>query len=434
MRSRTNVRWLLIGWTFAISAVAYLDRVNISIAGHSIALEYHFSNVELGYVFSAFVLGYALFQAPGGRLADWLGPRLTLTAGLMWWGVFSALSAAIPSAIGRALWILVAVRFTLGIGEAVMYPASNRLVAEWIPSSERGRANGVIFAGVGAGAGVTPPQIVYVMQHYGWRWSFFVSAGIGVAAAVIWYLIARDTPAEHPLVNEEERRFIEAGLPQLPTTTTREVPWRAIGASRELWAMTLSYFAYGYAAYIFFSWFFIYLNSVRGLDLKASRWYGMLPFIAMAICSPLGGWISDAISRRSGERAGRCGIAVFGMAFAAVFIAAATQVQSARLASMILAGGAGALYLSQSSFWAVTADIAGSCAGTVSGLMNMGGQIGGAVTASLTPWIATRYGWTASFVTAGSLCALGAVAWLVVEPLRKLAESRDEIRSTAARH
>jgi len=415
----TNVRWMLIGWTFVISAVAYLDRVNISIAGRAIQKAYGFDNVQLGYLFSAFALAYALFQAPGGRVADRFGPRRTLTLGVLWWAALTAFTASIPAGTAHALALLITVRFVLGMGEAVVYPSSNRLVAEWIPSRERGLANGIIFAGVGAGAGITPPLIVYVMERDGWRWSFFVSAAIGLLAALVWFAIARDRPAEQPLVNAEELRLIENGLP--PKTAPGErFPWMRLLASRELVAMTLSYFAYGYAAYIFFSWFFIYLSAVRGLDLKVSRYYAMLPFLAMAVCSPLGGWIADRVTRSRGSRAGRCYVALFAMALAAVFIAVGPRVESARLASVILAGGAGALYLSQSSFWAVTAEIAGPAAGTVSGVMNMGGQIGATVTASLTPWIAQRFGWTASFAVAAALCAAGGAAWLLVDPARTL--------------
>jgi MFS transporter, ACS family, glucarate transporter len=427
--TRTHVRWTLIGWIFLISAISYLDRVNISIAGTSIAKEFGLTDIQLGYVFSAFVLGYALFQAPGGRLADRFGPRWTLTLAVVWWGVFTTLVVVVPQGMAASLFILIGTRFALGIGEAVLYPSSNRFVAEWIPTRERGIANGLIFAGVGAGAGITPPLIVYVMENYGWRWSFVVSAIIGLAAGVVWFFIARDKPAQHPRVGAEELRLIEEGLPHAAKSQNPALPWALILRSRELWAMTLSYFAYGYSAYIFFTWFFIYLNTVRGLNLKASRWWAMLPFIAMALGSPLGGWISDRITAKRGLRVGRCGIAVFGIAFAAIFIALGTQVESARLASIVLAGGAGALYLSQSSFWAVTAEIAGPYSGTVSGIMNMGGQLGGAVTASLSPWIAARFGWTASFLTAAGLCALAAAAWFLVDPARRLFES--ETRSTA---
>jgi len=419
---KKRMRWVLIFWMFIISAIAYLDRVNISIAGETIQKEFGFSTVELGWVFSAFVIGYALFQAPGGRLADRYGPRWVLTIGVLWWGLFTTITALLPAGIAHALILMIIVRFVLGLGEAVVYPASNRLVAAWIPSQERGIANGLIFAGVGFGAGVTPPLITYLRMNYGWRWSFYACAIIGTVAGIIWHLLARDSPKRHPWTTSAELAYIEAGLPQAKAALEghQTLPWRKILASKDVMAVTASYFTYGYVAYIFFTWFFIYLSKVRGLDLKASALYAMLPFLAMATCSPLGGYIADRLTRRYGPRVGRCGIAVFGIGLSAVFIALATQVESARLASLVLAGGAGALYLSQSSFWAVTADIAGPSAGSVSGLMNTGGQIGGAVTSVLTAMIAEHFGWTASFLTAAGLCVFGSLLWLTVNPNARL--------------
>lgn len=424
----SRVRWVLIFWMFVISAIAYLDRVNVSIAVNAIQKEFGFTNVQFGPVFSAFVIGYALFQAPGGWLADKYGPRKVLTFGVVWWGIFTTVTALVPSGIAHALAVMIAVRFVLGIGEAVVYPASNRLVANWIPSHERGAANGLIFAGVGFGAGVTPPIITYVLLNYGWRWSFFVCAVLGLLAGIVWWVIARDDPRDHPSVTPQERDLIAKGLPQPVEALSghQTVPWSAILGSKDVLAIAASYFTFGYVAYIFFTWFFKYLSDVRGLDLKASAIYAMLPFMAMATCALLGGWVADRLTKRYGRRIGRCGIAVFGIGLAGIFIALATQVESARLASVVLAGGAGALYLAQSSFWAVTADIAGPSAGSVSGLMNMGGQIGGAVTASLTPWIADQFGWTASFLTAAALCVFGSLLWLVVNPDAQLMTKRSE--------
>ncbi len=224
---RDRMRWALVGWMFAISAIAYLDRVNISIAGHSIQQEFHLDNIQLGWVFSAFVAGYALFQAPGGRLADRFGPRNILALGTVWWAVFTALTALVPSGAASALWILLAVRFSLGLGEAVVYPASNRLVSAWIPSQERGLANGMIFAGVGAGAGVTPPLITYILVNYGWRWSFWISALIGLAAGAVWYFVARDRPVDHPWVSHrrsEPHPFRAAGGDNRSRTPPRHFP------------------------------------------------------------------------------------------------------------------------------------------------------------------------------------------------------------------
>ena len=149
----------------------------------------------------------------------------------------------------------------------------------------------------------------------------------------------------------------------------------------------------------------------------------MLPFLAMLVCCLVGGVINDRLTKWRGQRLGRCVLAAVAMAAAAAFIAFGSQVQGVRLASVVLAGGAGALYLSQSSFWSVTADIAGPSAGSVSGFMNMGGQIGGALTGSLTPWVAVRYGWRASFLVAAGLSLIGAIAWLVVNPQKTLAQA-----------
>ena len=431
---RGNVRWYLVFWLFILSAVSFLDRVNISVAGSAIASEYHLSHVQLGWVFSAFLWGYALFQTFGGWLADRLGPRRVLTGGVIWWGIFTALTAAVSPAITGAVFLFVLVRFLLGAGEAIIFPASNQFVSRWIPTQERGIANGLIFAGVGAGAGSAPAIVTYIMVHYGWRWSFWISALIGLLVGLVWYFPARDTPEEHPSVSAPELLHIQCGRtvgksaeavgkPQKDTAqapANSPIPWSTILQSKEVWLVTLSYFCFGYVAWIFFSWFYIYLAKVRGLDLKASAFYSTLPPLAMVACSLLGGVINDKLTKAHGKRLGRCGIAVFALALTAVLLVIGSQAASARLASLVLAGGAGALYLAQSSYWSVTADIAGSRAGSASGFMNMGAQLGGGLTALLTPVIAEHYGWTYPFLVAGTLSALGAAAWLAVDPSRNL--------------
>ena len=424
---RGNLRWFLVFWLFVLSAVSFLDRVNISVAGGSIAREFHLTQVQLGWVFSSFLWGYALFQTFGGWLADRLGPRRILTAGVVWWGIFTALTAVVSPAITGAIFVFVGVRFLLGAGEAIIFPASNQFVSRWIPTEERGFANGLIFAGVGAGAGSAPSLVTYILIHQGWRASFWFSALLGLLVGVVWLLAARDTPENHPKISATELAHIQAGRTtkdQSLGSQTNHLSWGTILSSREVWAVTLSYFCFGYVAWIFFSWFYIYLAQVRGLNLKSSAFYSTFPPIAMVACSLLGGWINDRLSALHGKRAGRCGIAVFALALAAVLLVVGSQATSARLASLVLAGGAGALYLAQSSYWSVTADIAGARAGSASGFMNMGAQLGGAVTALLTPVIAGHLGWTYPFLVAATLSALGALAWLFVDPSRQLAATK----------
>jgi MFS transporter, ACS family, glucarate transporter len=425
---KSNVRWFLVFWLFVLSAVSFLDRVNISVAARAIASEYRLSDVNLGWVFSSFLWGYALFQTVGGWLADRVGPRRVLTAGVVWWGIFTALTAAVSPGLTGAVLFFMLVRFLLGAGEAIIYPASNQFVSRWIPTQERGIANGLIFAGVGAGAGSAPAIVTYVMVHYGWRWSFWLSALVGLAVGIVWYVLARDTPEKHPRVSPAELLYIQTGLTsgggteagQSTGTKAQQIPWSVILRSKEVWLITLSYFCFGYVAWIFFSWFYLYLSKVRGLDLKSSAFYSALPPVAMVVCSLLGGIINDRLSKTHGKRAGRCGIAAFALFLTAVLLVLGSRAANAQMASLVLASGAGALYLAQSSYWSVTADIAGSRAGSTSGFMNMGAQLGGGVTAILTPVIAVHAGWTYPFIFAAVLSALGALAWLGVNPMRNL--------------
>jgi MFS transporter, ACS family, glucarate transporter len=450
----TRIRWLLIAWLFVLSAVAFLDRVNMSVAGPRMIADYHLTDVQFGLLSTALLFGYMLLQTPAGWLADRWGSRRVLTGGVIWWGIFTALTAAVPAMYATAFATLLLARFLLGAGEAVMYPTSSQFVARWIPTHERGLANGLIFAGVGVGSAASPPLVTYIMIHHGWRYSFWMCAFIGLAVGVVWFLASRDTPERHPWVSSSELAAIRSGLtfgtlspasaparspsvssaasgagldPSLgshsnpgPSATRTSVPWATILSHSSLWAITLSYFCYGYVAWIFFAWFYVYLARVRGMNLKSSAFYGTLPFFAMAIGCAVGGLLADLLTKRISRRAGRCGVAVFGIALTAVFLAFGSTVSSAPLASVILAGGAGALYLSQSSYWAISADIGGRFSGSVSGFMNMGAQLGGAVTSFLTPYIAQHFGWSASFLVAAALSVLGSLAWLLVNPTRPL--------------
>jgi len=416
-RSATgNIRWLIVFLVFAVAAVAYLDRANISIAAPHIKRDFALDNYQLGFVFSAFVFGYALAQPFAGRIADRFGAYHVIAVGIGLWCVLTALTAVIPTGFASAFSTLLGVRLALGIGESMIFPASNRLVSNWIPSAERGLANGIIFAGVGIGAGLAPPLITTIMLDYNWRYAFWASALVGVVALFVWLMLAAERPREHRWMKAAELEHIQAGLPPVEADAGAVLPWSTIILNRQIALLTLSYTAFGYVAYIFFTWFFTYLSTVRGLDLRASGLYGMLPFIAMAIASPLGGWISDGLAARFGKRVGRCLLAAFAMALAAGFLVLAMRVDDARLAAVVLAGGSGALYLAQSAFWTLSADMGRGSSGAVSGVMNMGCQLGGALVAVVTPAIADRWGWSSPFLVTAAVSLVGAIAWLLIDP------------------
>jgi MFS transporter, ACS family, glucarate transporter len=304
---------------------------------------------------------------------------------------------------------------------------------------ERGKANGLIFAGVGVGAGLTPPLVTAIILRNGWRAAFWFSAAIDAVVSLVWYFAARDNPAEHPLVGEAEKNLISGEQKQSspsivrgePThNAKRSIPWKKIFTSKEVCSLTLSYFAFVYVAWIFFAWFYIYMAQVRGLNLKASAVFSMLPFVAMTIGCLGGGAVSDWIAPRFGLRAGRCLLPALSLGLTAILLVTGSRAQSVATAGVTLACGAGVLYISQSGFWAVSADIAGEDVGVVSAIMNMGGQLGGACSASLTPLIAAHIGWEMSFVTAASIAVLGAAGWLIIDPAKTCNELTRKVIAT----
>lgn len=425
------IRYLLVSWLLVLSALAFIDRTNTSIAGVQIRSEFKIDNVHLGWVVSAFLVGYALCQIPAGVLARRIGPRLLLMLGVIWWGIFTALTAMAPPGVHGSLLILLAIRFSLGAGAAAMYPSANQFVERWFPMEERGKANGIVFGGVGLGSGITPVLITTITLHYGWHAAFYFCAMIGLVIGAVWYLIARNTPETHPWVRAAELEHIVRGRGDLHSVAANEgpldatVPWKKIFQSRNVLALSGSYFTYGYISWIFFSWFYLYLAEVRGLSLKTSALYSAMPFIAMMLGSLLGGVASDLIARHLGARVGRCFLPAFSLSLTGLLLVLGSRAHNAVTASIVLACGAGALYVSQSCFFSVTADFGGEHAGVVSGTMNMCCQIGGATTASLTPLIASHFGWEASFLTATILAVLGAIAWLFVDPAARLAKMGD---------
>jgi len=242
---------------------------------------------------------------------------------------------------------------------------------------------------------------------------------------LVWWLASRDAPEDHAAVSPAELAQIVAGRREAAAAARRKVPWSSIFRCRGILAMTLSYFTYGYVAWIFFAWMYIYMATARGVNLKGSAIDAMLLPLAMTVGCLLGGVLCDRITARFGLRIGRCVVPSVAFALTAVLLLAGSRAHAESTAVLLLACGAGSLYLAQSSYWAVCADLAGEFTSVVAGMVNMGGQIGGAVTASLTPLIAAHFGWQTSFLTAAVLALMGGLAWLTVDPTRPLVSAAD---------
>ncbi|MBC7926084.1 MAG: MFS transporter, partial [Bryobacteraceae bacterium] len=249
---KTFVRFRVVGFCVALAGVTYLDRVCVGVLAPQIMRDLNLSNLQMSYVFSAFTVAYAAFEIPTAWWADRIGSRSVLTRIVLWWSAFTMATAAATS----YAWLLV-VRFLFGIGEAGAWPNAARVFSRWIPTNERGRVQGIFFAGAHLAGGLTPALVAYLSGFLHWRAIFVVFGFTGIAWAAAWYIWFRDEPRDHASVSEAERDYIEAnrGLPPAHETAGFQEVFLTPG----LVPLCLQYVANTYGFYFFISWLPTYL-------------------------------------------------------------------------------------------------------------------------------------------------------------------------------
>jgi sugar phosphate permease len=405
----------VLSFIVAAYMITYMDRVNLASAVPVIQTQLGFSMITIGWIFAAFRWGYALFQIPGGWLGDRIGGRRALSLVVLWWSAFTSLTAFAWSGLSMGVC-----RFLFGMGEAGAFPIATRSLSAWILPTERGFAQGVTHAASRVGAALTPPAVVLLILHYGWR-APFVSFGIlGVLWAAAWYWYYRDTPAEHRSVNSAERSLIEHSV-GVRHASVRKVPWRAILQSPSVWTLSLMYFCYGYSIDIYMDWFPKYLNDQRGFDLKQMGFYASLPLLAGAAGDLLGGSISDRCARIFGNlKAARRGVLLAGFLLAAAFILPATFTTNSRASVLYSCVAVLGLELTVGVSWAIPLDIGGDHAGSVASVMNTFGNLGSAVSPILLAYFVRLHGWNLPFLISSFLCVAGAGLSLGINAEKKV--------------
>jgi len=421
----TRVRHAVLWLTVLAYLITYMDRVVISTAAPSIQAEFGFSLVTMGWIFAAFQLSYALFQIPGGWLGDKFGPRRALTGVVLWWSVFTAATAATWSAGS-----MIVCRFLFGMGEAGSFPIATRSLSRWMLPSERGWAQGLTHAGARLGGAVTPVFVALLIVDFGWRTPFLLFACVGLAWALLWFWYYRDNPREHSGTNAAERAMIEGAL---GTGRGRvAVPWRKLLASPQLWLLSAMYFCYAYCINIFLTWFPKYLHDARGFDIAVMGLFASMPLMAGVVGDLAGGWLSDRlVERGTGLKMARRSVAVAGFLIAAVAIPLAAGVADPIVSIACFCLALLGLELTVGVSWAVSLDIGGEYAGSVSAVMNTLGNLGAAIAAAVTGYIVSASGWFAAFAVLAVLCLIAALLFLRIDASRRLyvdpANSRDAI-------
>jgi MFS transporter, ACS family, glucarate transporter len=420
----TRVRWSIVGLLVVFSLVSYIERVNISIASTLMAPELGLTQIQMGRVFSAFVLGYALLQIPIGMVADRIGPSRILSVIAWLWAVLTVLTGYLPGRVTdtseSSLLLLIVLRFTLGLTIAGVYPLCARSVSNWMPVAERAFAYSFVIAGVSIGSAVTPPAVAWLMTTIGWRASFYIAAIPAVVIALLWLRSGADTPLQHPAVSDEERRHILSGQTEHPAAPATADTWLAILRSRSLLLLSVSYFCIGYVLYVFVFWLFTYLVEVRGFSVVGSGISTSMPFVVAFLLSPVGGAVCDALTRRGGARYGRRLTAMGGILAAAACLAIGTRTGNAYVAVAALSFAFGFQMFAESAYWSATMDIAGRATGAATGLINSLNNLGGVFSTALTPILFERFGWDAAFLSCIAVSVVAALLWLGIDADRPL--------------
>jgi MFS family permease len=396
--------------------ITYMDRVVLSTTLPLIQKELDLDTVTRSWVQAAFRFGYALFQIPGGWLGDSIGPRKALTLIVIWWSVFTSLTAAAWNT-----WSMIVFRFLFGVGEAGAFPTATRSLSRWMLPTERGYAQGVTHAGSRLGAALTPPLVALIMTAYGWKLPFVLFGAMGVAWAVFWYIYYRDDPDEHRSVNSAERELIHSSIGSSKTKKRTAVPWRRILASPTLWVLSSMYFCYGWCLAVYLDWLPTYLNEHREMDLRRMGFFAALPLLAGTLGDFLGGWLSDRIGERTGNLAfARRSVAITGFLAAAAGIIPATFAESAEACVAWSCLAVFGIEFTVGVSWAIPLDIGGDFAGSVSAVMNTFGNVGGTISTFLLGYLVKGYGWNVPFLVAACMCIMAAVLFTRIDATRKI--------------
>jgi len=407
-------RYKVLSLMFALTLITYLDRVCIGTTATAMSRELGLSKTQMGEVFSIFVLGYVLFEIPGGWLADRFGARSLLTRIVLWWSAFTVVTGAAWSFSS-----LLAIRFLFGCGEAGAFPGSASAIARWFPFSERGRAQAAIMVGSRLGGALAPPLVVALMGRVGWRRVYWVFGGLGLIWAFFWATWYRNSPEEHKSVTAEELAVIQQG--RAGTGRSHAVPWGLLVRSRNVWALCAMYSGYAYGLYFYLTWLPTYLEEGRGITFEQVGFYAMLPLLAGAICNFLGGWLTDWLSKRVRLRWARRIPTMGGLLIAAVLLVIAALAEDNTIAIRALALSFGAADLILAVCWATCLDIGREHAGTVSGTMNSLGQIGGVIAPIAFGRLVEVYGsWQLPLLIAAGCYVVSAFIWLAIDAEKPL--------------
>lgn len=406
-------RYFMVLGTFLLALLLYVDRICISVAKEPISEAMGLSDKQMGWILAAFSLGYAFFQTPSGILADRFGPRKILAAIVSIWSLFTALTGLAFNFIS-----LLTVRFLFGAGEAGAFPGMSRAIYSWIPLKERGIVTGINFSGSRLGAAFALPAVAWMIDVFGWQSTFFTLGGIGVFWAIAWYVFFRDNPEEHRGISSAEKEFILSTRQERETSVSKEkIDFGRLLKSKNMWLAMGQYFCSNFTFFFALTWLFPHIKSEYGLTTVEAGFYTALPLVFGAFGNWFSGWLIDKIFKKGQWNQSRIFPASLGFLLAAIGLLGSIYMDNAIGAIVFLSLAIFGADMTLPPSWAFCVDIGKKHAGTVSGTMNMAGNIGAFITALLFPYLLAWTGTTTLFFIVGAVLNILAIAmWFKMKP------------------
>lgn len=411
----SGIRTRVLGMTVALAFLTYMDRVCISVTAPAMMRDLRLTPLQMGFVFSAFTAAYALFEIPTGWWADRIGSRKVLTRIVVWWSVFTGLTATawnFPS--------LLAFRALFGAGEAGAWPTVARALSRWFPREERGTAQGIFFMGAHLGGGAAPLLVTVLVSWMGWRKIFPVLSVFGFVWAAFWFTRFRDEANAHPSISAEELAWIQKDASDNETTGQssgiKSTLLRTALATPGIWCLCLMYFTQTYGFNLYVTWLPTYLNHAKSLHGLTLGFLAGLPLLLSVVADLWGGLATDKLSSKYGLRFGRCSVG-FGSLAAAGILLIIGSICSGWVSAVFVALAAASSNFLLGASWGTCSDIGGEHAATLSAAMNTSGQIGGVLSPIVFALLTrNQASWSAPLYWAAGLYLLGSISWVFIHP------------------
>ncbi len=408
----TKTRWVVLFLISLMYLICYMDRSNISVAQPEIAKQFGLSKSAMGLVLAAFTWAYALGQVPAGWFGDRFGPKRVLTVIMTLWSATAVMTGA---AFGFGT--LFGARFLLGLSEAGAFPVASRGMQLWFPRVERGRIQGTTHFFSRFAVAITPFIAGSILLAFGWRAIFYIFGSLGIVWAIGFSLFYRNLPEDHNGVNRAELARIRGvnpdGTIKQPAVTQLATPWKRILLSPNMWFISLGYFCFFFGTNFYLTWYPTYLREHLHMTIRSLGIWGSVPLFAGMAGDVVGGSISDMIFKTTGKaKLARRVVAAPGFILASTFVIPAALTSNTFRSILFLAASFFFLEWVIGPAWAVPMDVGGQFSGTVTGVMNMVGALGGASTAVVYGSLFNRGLWVAPFLVSAGVMLLGALIWI----------------------